>query len=487
MAEPEGTQEERSDGAGGHTSERVGETLAQQTASLDKRNEDAAHRIIAEGAGSADEPSGDTVRRPMVGVDEPAADDACKRSNARGTGFAAWMRTHPAAAVAAGVVAMTVIGLLVVALVNAAAVPDEATIVADARAELSAPSYTGGTYGTDGILVMSSVDVRSVVRTDAAPDGAAARFGASGYATAEIVVTFAGQGVSADQAATLSYALVDGTWERTGAAQTDSPAWHATAGVDQEKVTRNIGLLLQRADTAQGWDGSDGLPTLEELYAGIPASVTSEAFDEQAQTDVVELSLERSGQYETYMCTLNVTFSFVSASGRWEVSAIEVGEGARTPNLSALLGTWTGTFQRQDTEGNKCLAGRAEGLTITVEHASADGGTPTISGTISALAHYHAHPDQDSATCDGDLPFADVPFTASLVEDEASSELAFAATLPEDVGGTVDVALGFGTGNDAGQVVARVRTTYPHTASFLFIPYDETLTYTDVFTLTREE
>lgn len=485
MAEPEDTREERDEDAGARATEPADETLARQTAPLDGRRAGATDDPTEE-ARAAGEAGGDTVRRPLVSVDEPAAEEMDEKDGARGTGPVAWARAHVGVVVALGVVAVAVIGLLVVALVNAAAVPDEATIVADARSELPAPSCTGGTYGTDGVLVTSGVDVRSVTRTDAAPDGSAARFGASGYATAEVVVTFSGQGVSADQAAALSYALVDGTWERIGAARADSPAWHATAGVDQEKVTRNAKLLLQRADAAQGWDGSDGLPTLEGLYADAPAAVTSEAFDEQAQTDVVELSLERAGRYETYACTLRATFSFASASGRWEVSSVEVDDAARTPDLSALVGTWTGTFQRQDTEGTKCLAGRAAGLTVNVERASAEGGAPTISGTISALAHYHAHPGQDSASCDGDLAFEDVPFTASLAEDEAGSELAFSATLPEDVGGTVDLALGFGTGDNAGQVVARVRTTYPHTASFLFIPYDETLTYTDVFTLAHE-
>lgn len=486
MAEPEGTREE--------WDERPDETAAGRTAQLEERGaREGATGPAGDGGAAGDpstagEPSGDTVRRPLVDVGEPASPDADGAAPAptRAARAAAWARSHVLAVAALGIAAVAIVALLVVALVNATAVPDAAMIEADARAALSAPSYTGGTYGADGVLVTRDVDVRSVARTDAAPEGADARFGASGYATAEVVVTFVGQGVSADQAATLSYALVDGTWERIGEVRAGSLAWRATSGVDQERVARNASLLLRRVGAARGWDGSDGLPTLEELYADADATVSSEAFDEQAQTDVVELSLERAGSYETYACTLRATFSFSPASGRWEVSAAEVDDGARTPDLSALVGTWTGTFQRQDTEGNKCLAGRATGLTVTVEGTSAEGGAPALTGTISGLAHYHAHPGRDSESCEGDLAFDDVPFTATLVEDETGSELAFSATLPEDVGGTVDVALGFGTGDGAGQVVARVRTTFPHTASFLFIPYDETLTYTDVFTLAKE-
>lgn len=467
--------EDRREGCG------EGAEASERDAPSGARDADAAPTAeLAKGEGDGAEPTGDTVRRPLV--DAGGASDGAVAQGPAG-GPLGWARAHLPVVAACAATAIVAVALLAVALVGATAVPDSARIEQDAREALSAPSYAGGAFGAGGPLVTSGVEVRSIRRVEGVPSGAAARPGASGYSTAEVVASYTGQGVSADQAATLSYALVDGTWELLGDVDPGDVAWRATTGVDQEKVALNVHLLLERGDAAEGWDGSDGLPTLAELYADSEAQVSSESFDEQAQTDVVELALERSGRYESYSCTLRASFSFAAASGRWELSGVEVSEGAREPDLSALVGTWEGTFQRQDTEGSTCLAGRASGLVVTVESASSDGGA-TISGTISGVAHYHAHPSQDSPSCEGDLPFDGVPFTARLVSDDEDSELAFSATLPEDVGGTVDVALGFGV-DGAGQVVARVRTTYPHTASFLFIPYDETLVYTDVYTLTR--
>ena len=96
----------------------------------------------------------------------------------------------------------------------------------------------------------------------------------------------------------------------------------------------------------------------------------------------------------------------------------------------------------------------------------------------------------DASSCNGDTNLDAVPFSATLVgghNEATGSDLTFVATLPEDVGGTVTLTLGFGTEDDPGEVVALVQTTYPHTGSILFIPYEETLTYTDVFSLSRTE
>lgn len=68
---------------------------------------------------------------------------------------------------------------------------------------------------------------------------------------------------------------------------------------------------------------------------------------------------------------------------------------------------------------------------------------------------------------------------------DVDSDLAFVAALPEEVGGTVTVTFGFGVGGDPAQAVARVQTTYPHKGTFLFIPYDQTITYTDVYLLRK--
>lgn len=391
-------------------------------------------------------------------------------------------RRHRAVTAALALMACAVVALLGIAFVRAATLPDAATVQADARALLDVPEFSGGTFGTDTPLVTQDVEVRSLTRAGAAPEGAGAAFGAAGYATAEVVITYGGQSVSATRAATLSYALVDGTWSVLPGVADGGVAWHATGGVDQEKVLRNTRLLLERTD------GGEVGTSLADLYADAGVTIESATFDEDEQTDTLELSFARDEAFLSYACHLTVTFSFAQASGQWSVAEASVADGARTPNLDSLLGTWEGAFQSQQTDGTKCLAGRSAGLTLKVIGTSVSDSAVMLSGELSGLAHYHAHPGEDSASCDGDLAFEAVAFQARLSGDGAADgPLEFVATLPEDVDGTVTLTLRFGTEDDPSRVEALVETLYPTTETVLFIPYERTVTYTDAFTLTHAE
>ena len=53
------------------------------------------------------------------------------------------------------------------------------------------------------------------------------------------------------------------------------------------------------------------------------------------------------------------------------------------------------------------------------------------------------------------------------------------------MGGTVTLSLTFGSADDPSRAVARVTTTYVHEGSFFFVPFDETFTYEDLFSLVR--
>ncbi|HIZ18698.1 MAG TPA: hypothetical protein IAA22_06285 [Candidatus Olsenella stercoravium] len=447
-----------------------------------------------ETAGATHELDGDapTERRPPVEATapRPAADGepAPGPRDVGGTiagylrGRAALLgdlaRRHRGATVALALIFCAAVALLGVALFRAFAVPDAATVAADARAALVAPEHSGGTYGTDASLVTQGVDVRSVRRSQTALEGGDAQFGASGYATAEVVVSYAGQGVSADQGATLSYALVDGTWTLVPGVANEGVTWRATSGVDQNKVLSNVHLLLARADEADGTE-----PALAELYADATVSVDGEAFDEDAQTDTLEITCTRAEAFATYECHLTVTFSFSQTNGQWGVSQVEVSDNARERNLDALLGTWSGTFQSQRTEGGKCLAGRASGLSVEVLGTSASDSAVTLSGSVSGTAHYHANPGDDAASCEGDLALEDVPFTATL--ESGDEGLVFVATLPDDVGGTSILTLRFGTEADPSAAVAELACEFTYDDAILFIPYERTASYTDTFALSR--
>lgn len=464
---------------------------------------DAAGRADGEaGVAAADEedPLAPTERRPPVDATAPRpAEDPSPRLHdvtgtlggylrSRAAAAAAAVRRHRAATALLAVLLAVAIGALALAFAQAGAVPGDDVVSADARARLETPAYDGGTFAHTDILVAREVDVRSARRTPSAGAGDSAQFGASGYASAEVVVSYDGSYVTANQGATLEYARVDGSWRGVGSPEDVQLVWRATAGVDQERVVGNVGMLLSRAARA-----TDGDADLAELYRDADVRVTSEQFDEGAQTDTLVLSCTRTGAFSEYACELTAHFSFRSTSGQWELTDAAVSEGAGELSLAPLEGTWTGTFQSQQTEGTKCLAAREQGLSVTIDSTTPD----TVSGTVSGVAHYHAHPSEDARSCEGDLVLEDVPFEARLATgadgsdsgndgDASGGGLSFSATLPEDVSGTTTLELDFGTGDDPTRVVARVTTSYEHTGSVLFFPVDETLTYTDLFTLARK-
>ena len=76
----------------------------------------------------------------------------------------------------------------------------------------------------------------------------------------------------------------------------------------------NVHLLLERVDAADA-----GEPPLAELYATAAMAIESESFDEEAQTDTLEVSCVRTEAFETYECLLTVTFSFSQTDGQWGV------------------------------------------------------------------------------------------------------------------------------------------------------------------------
>ena len=454
----------------------------------DEKSEGVEKTTELDGAGS-------TERRPPVEATapRPAAPERPDEPRLRDVGgalagylrgraalLAGLVRRHRGAAVALALIACAAAVLLGIALSRALAVPDEATIADGARTVLSAPEYSSGTYGTDTTLVSQDIDVRDVTRSQTAPDGTDAQFGASGYATAEVVLTYSGQSVSASQGATLSFALVDGAWSVMPGVANEGVSWHATGGVDQDKVLSNVHLLLARADEADGTE-----PALAELYADAAVAIEEESFDEDAQADTLTISCVRTEAFETYECLLSVTFSFSQTSGQWGVSQVKVSDDARERNLHALLGTWTGAFQSQRTDGGKCLAAREDGLAVEVLGASVGEDAVVLSGYVSGVAHYHANPADDTASCAGDVALGEVHFTARLESDDEG--LVFVAELPEDVGGDAVLTLRFGTSEDPSAASAEVRSEFTYDDAILFIPYERTATYVESFTLTRAE
>ena len=437
----------------------------------------------------ATEPLEPTAVRPQVEASGTASRPQVHvgRGGRRGTGGArGFLARHKVALVVAALVVVALVAGGVVLAAWATSLPDEDAVRADARTLVEAPEVEAGSYGSDDTLVVRSVTVRSVARAQALSDGGTVD-GATGYATAEVLVSFVGSAVGAEVVATLDYALVGGEWEATGTATSDSVAWSATDGVSTDAVLANASVVLARAERTLDDDADE--PSLAEIYVDADEVVTqvtvaSETFDEDAQTDVVVLAFASSGSWSSYSCEVTVTFGFVAASGQWEISAIEVSDGAKEPAY-AFVGTWSGSFRSQSTVGTKCLAAQNEGLVVVVTGASEDSGTMTLTGTVSGVAHLHAYPDASASGCDGDLVLDAVSFTATLASEGADGSLTFEAELPEQVDGTVTLELEFD--GSTGAVTATLTTSWSRTTTILFIPYTESADYADTYSLTLVE
>ena len=406
-------------------------------------------------------------------------------------------KRHKGGCLAFGAILVACVFILASAALHARNVPGADFVEKDAWARLSAPEYAPGVFGSQDNLYMSEVKVdsqRRVVRTN---DSSQAQFGASGYAEAHVTAKFGNGSVVATKTAILSYAKVGSTWQGIGGEADASVSYEAVAGVPRTQVLANLDDLLAEgerslkaaAKTAGGSTGGTEL-TLAQIFDGAKVSVESEGFDGEAQTETVSLTCVKASSFESYTCRLTAHFAFRPVNGVWEVESVEVNDDAKTRTFQPLVGTWEGTFQSQETDGAKCLGAGASPLSVTFEAAeTADGDAGArLTGSISALAHFHEHPSADSAACDGDEALADVRLVANYYgghNDDVDSDLAFVAALPEEVGGTVTVTFGFGAGGDPTQAVARVQTTYPHKGTFLFIPYDQTITYTDVYLLRK--
>lgn len=411
--------------------------------------------------------------------------------------FLAACKRHKGGCLVFGAILVACVFILASAVLNARNVPGVDFVEKDAWARLGAPEYALGVFGSQDNLYMSEVKVdsqRRVVRTN---DSSQAQFGASGYAEAHVTAKFGNGSVVATKTATLSYAKVGSTWQGIGGEADASVSYEAVAGVPRTQVLANLDDLLAEGErslkaatkTAGGSTGGAGL-TLAQIYDGAKVSVESEDFDGEAQTETVSLTCVKASSFESYTCRLTTHFAFRPVNGVWEVESVEVNDDAKTRTFQPLVGTWEGTFQSQETDGAKCLGAGASPLSVTFEAAeTADGDAGArLTGSISALAHFHEHPSADSAACDGDEALADVRLVANYYgghNADVDSDLAFVAALPEEVGGTVTVTFGFGVGGDPTQAVARVQTTYPHKGTFLFIPYDQTITYTDVYLLRK--
>ena len=418
------------------------------------------------------------------GAEQAAATASPKPSPAAGA--REFIAAHKPLAIGSVALLAVVVALLAVAGFRAASIPANDVIIADARTRVNAPDYDGGTWGDASELRVVNVEVKSVDRSKTAIESGEAQFGASGYATAKVLVTFENGSVRASKEATLGYAKVSDNWCAIGSETDTSVSYEPTAGVSETKLRENVAVLLDRAE--QKLDTKKGELSLAGIYANGQVDVTASDYDADAKTDAVTLSCAKTSAFDSYACQVQATFSFRSVSGLWEITDISVPSDAKARGFSPLLGTWSGTFRSQETDGGKCLAAADSPLSITFSAQQAgatDGKGAQVTGTISCLAHFHGQPSRDSQATTGDEALAGVALTATC-GGSSTDTITFTGTLPDQAGGKVTVELDFGSADDAGAATAKVTTSYEKESSFLFIPYTETVTYTDTYLLRKQ-
>lgn len=445
-----------------------GETLAGETATLSPEGPQP----------------GETERRPPVEATSPQPESASEaglhdvtgalRSYLRGRAgsLARLVRAHRVAAAIAAFAVVAAAVAAIAALTAAPQLPARELVEQDALA-LEAPVYAPGSFGHDDILVAREAEVRSIAAGDQRET-----------ARAEVLVTYLGSYVKAEKVTTIGYALSEGSWVADGSSEDARVSWSALEGPDAGKIVSNVGVLLARADQQLSGQGEDGDATLEQLYQGANVRLDLLEFDSESGSCSMELTCTKTETFEAYECRLSAGLAFRSLNGKWELERLSVADGGKTRSLEPLVGTWSGTFVSQATDGTKCLAGRPSGLSLNVESTRTEGGVTQATGTVSGVAHYHGHPSRDAEGCPGDLTLTEVPFTATLVDDEDGT-LVLEATLPEDVDGTTTLTLRLGEKDNPAAAVAELTSSSTQTGSILFFPVEETVAYTDTFSLVR--
>ena len=381
---------------------------------------------------------------------------------------------HRLVAALAAVVVVILVAAIVLA-VGTVDAPSEETITSDALANATAPTRDPGDFGTDAQYEVTTAKVNSRGTSK------------DGY-EAEVEVTFSNGSVEATTTAHLDYQRgADGDWTLRSCSAASSPSFVATSGVDQDRLASASGIqtILRAAQESLDKDtGQSGqVVDLAGIYKGATAKLTAEAFDRDSQRDVVQVHLAKAASFTSYECDLTVHLSFDSSSALWKVDQVDVPDGATTAGFGPLVGTWKGTFVSQEPTRSKRLGAMQRPLTLNIQNTSEDG----FAGTLSTLAHFHPAPDSDAEDSQGDASLSDTSVTGKLNQDASKDgRYVFDLSLPDDSRGTVTAQVSFGTEDDPNAVMATVKTDYSYQQTFLLIPYDSQVSYTDSYSLSKE-
>ena len=424
--------------------------------------------------------AGEKDAPPGAGADRDGASPTPPDTGADATGHAlrhllATVRAHRVAAAcgAAAVVLLAIVIAIATQMLDQH-LPSLDKVGRDALANAPELERKPGAFDSTDGLVAKSAAGRDVTLSD-------------GTVVARARVRYSNGSVTATVPVRLTYVRdTKGNWLLESTRKSGAASYAARRGVSASRIRAGVGAILARADAAAGSSGSSK-ESLAAIYTDAQLKVAKASFDRKGQTESVTLRLSETRGYATRSCTVTARFDFAAASGSWELAKASASAGARRLSLASLEGTWVGTFQSQEASGKRCFGARGQTLTINIKSVSKD--SKRVSGTLDCVAHYHAAPDADVDSSDGDERLSGVTFEGERTargDDPTDSTYAFRLTTPDDSQGTIELRLGFGSDDDPTRAVARVTCTHTSRESFLLIPYDATATYTDVFLLSRQ-
>ena len=445
------------------------------------------------------EPVDDTLEQPIadddstlagaiVPVRETKLADVANVAGAyareRRKGAGSYIKQHPKRSALVIIVLIVAIFALVMAGIRASKLPSEEDVQASARARVETPDLSGGFFGFDDPLALASVEVGNRRHLSGAPEGTDhdTSFGATGYAEADVTLSYRNQYVSAVKTATLGFAEQQGSWVAAGEPMNEQVTYAALMGVNEEKVLSNIDQLLEKADTS---DNSNER-SLTEIYEGANLDVQVNSFDALGQTNLMIIQCTSEQGIATYNCVLTAEFTFLPAYGLWELTSASVTEGAKTRSLELLEGTWEGSFQNQNVNtGNNCLAASSYPMKLVVDGFDELDGKTVLNAHVTLLAHFHEPLSESKDYTSGDHKYSDEILTCTLVS-EVGNKLVFEGSLPERTDNSVNIR--FEVDGDS-RITALVATThrYTETTGILFWETTEnkSVTYTDTYDLRR--
>lgn len=329
-------------------------------------------------------------------------------------GLIRFVQRHRIAVGILSILLLAAISALVVAFVRANDIPSVDAVTEDARTHIGTPDWTPGPFDADEGLVLTGIEVGQRGRTMTAISSDDAKFGATGYASAQVTTRYSGNALVAVKTSTLGYANVSGAWQPIGQEKDVSIHYEATSGVATQSVLDAHEEILKKLDDMSSTNNKAGSTSYLSTYGEGAFEIVDAQFDREKQTCSVIIKCTRTDKLSKTSFEARAHFDFDRGNGTWSLSGVEVAKAA-THDYGNLVGSWTGTFEKtKSSDGGLNYSGRYKPFSLTITSAEfTSDSTVTITGTVSGVVHDHGPVAGSYRAYEGDAPFDSLPFSTS--------------------------------------------------------------------------